>query len=227
MSGAIPAGTPGAGQHDCALWAWLTRHSLTTFLLPALLATCSISLGAPALADTALFSNPAQVDCRAFQTQDGNAREQNDPQPVAGWAELKVGEWLIVANVCPQARYFPSGLILTPGATYEISATGRWKDGFLPATGPEGWPGLLLEGANRIPWRRMVSLAASVGRSERRLVSIGRLARLSTPPQLGSPEDRRLYLFANDWPWRPFYANNRDLDAANGGPMRVSIRRLS
>lgn len=207
--------------------AGLPQASLASrLLLATVLVTASLVPVAPAGAEAGgPFRNPALTDCRALAAPQGSAESKGMESSVV-WSELAVGEWLIVPNVCPQLRYFPTGLILTPGATYAISAQGHWKDGVLPPTGPEGWPGLLLEAANRIPWRRMASLSASAGRNERHLHTIGRYTRWSTPSRLTQSDDRRLYLFANDWPWPAFYANNRDLEPGSGGPMRVTIHRL-
>lgn len=196
-------------------------------LLLSLVATGGLALTTPAQAETGALSNPALVDCSTLASPKSLNQDGKGSESSVVWSELKVGDWLIIPNVCPQVRYSPTGLLLTPGANYEISAQGYWKDGVLPPTGPEGWPGLLLEAVNRIPWRRMASLSASVGRNEHHLHAIGGHQRLATPAQLTDANDRRLYLFANDWPWKWFYNNNRDLDPASGGPMRISIHRLS
>jgi len=203
------------------------RRTRSLLLLATLLTTGTLVLASGARADAGAFSNPALINCGAFASSKNRNQASISSESSVVWRELKVDDWLIVPNVCPQLHYFPSGLILTPGATYQISAQGDWKDGILPPTGPEGWHGLLIEAFNRIPWRRMASLSASVGRNEKLLRTIGGQQLLTTPPELTDVDDRRLYLFANDWPWPYFYNNNSDLDPSRGGPMRVSIHRLS
>ena len=138
-------------------------------------------------------------------------------------AELLPGAMVTVPAVCPAERYFPTGVLLTPGATYQIDAQGRWQDGWI-RIGPNGWPGLLLEGWNRLPWKRFFLLGGAMGRSEAHLFPIGQSRRWTAPSKLAQGEDNELYLFANDWPG--MLHNNRSVPDVKGGPLRVTILHL-
>ena len=138
-------------------------------------------------------------------------------------AELLPGAMVTVPAVCPAERYFPTGVLLTPGATYQIDAQGRWQDGWIRIDS-NGWPGLLLETWNRLPWKRFFLLGGAIGRSEAHLFPIGQSRRWTAPSTLAKGEDNELYLFANDWPG--MLHNNRSVPDVKGGPLRVSITRL-
>jgi hypothetical protein len=68
--------------------------------------------------------------------------------------ELGVGEWRILPDVCPREKFFPTSVLVTPGATYRISAAGRWRDLWITA-GPDGWWFPPFHPFNRLPWRRI------------------------------------------------------------------------
>lgn len=143
---------------------------------------------------------------------------------LAAPGELPPGALATVPAVCPAERYFPTGVLLTPGATYQIDAQGLWQDGWI-RVGPEGWPGLLLQAWNRLRWRPFFFLGGSMGPSEHHLFPIGR-GRLWTAPTAVPPDaDRQLYLFANDWPG--MLHNNRTVPDEEGGPLRVTISRIN
>jgi hypothetical protein len=137
--------------------------------------------------------------------------------------ELLPRAMVTVPAVCPAERYFPTGVLLTPGGTYQIDATGRWQDGWIHI-GPNGWPGTILEAWNRLPWKRFFLLGGAIGRSEAHLFPIGQSRRWTAPSTLAQVEDKQLYLFANDWPG--MLHNNRAVPDVKGGPLRVSITRL-
>jgi hypothetical protein len=113
---------------------------------------------------------------------------------------------------------------VTPGATYRISAVGRWKDWWI-ISGPEGYWLPLVPAGNRLRWKRMFVLSGSVGRGSALRFVIGRSREWQAPESLPEDGDRRLYLFPNDW--EGMYHNNRMVPAEKGGPLRVSIRRIS
>jgi len=138
--------------------------------------------------------------------------------------ELEVGEWRIIGEVCPREKFFPTSVLLTPGATYEISAVGRWKDQWI-RTGPEGWWFLPFHPFNRIPWHRMFVLSGSVGLTLDHAFVIGRQTSWTAPTVLPEGMGAELQLFPNDWDSK--YDNNRSLPPAQGGPMRVTILRKS
>lgn len=138
--------------------------------------------------------------------------------------ELGVGEWLIIGEVCPREKFFPTSILVSPGATYVISAVGRWKDLWITA-GPEGWWFPPFHPFNRIPWRRMFVLSGSVGPSLEHAFVIGRQTTWTAPMALPGGMRAELQLFPNDWESK--YDNNRSLSPAQGGPMRVTILRKS
>ena len=151
---------------------------------------------------------------------------QETPLPATADVRLQPGEMLVVQGVNPRCFYYPTQLVVQPGAVYAFDSVGFWKDGALPSCGPEGWPGLLLQLANRLPGRQFFLLCGSVGQTDRTAFAIGRRKRWRAPG-LAPGGDDRLYLFANDWPQRIFQDNNRALDPAQGGPLRVTISRVS
>ena len=138
--------------------------------------------------------------------------------------ELEVGEWRIIGEVCPREKFFPTSVLLTPGATYEISAVGLWKDQWI-RTGPEGWWFPPFHPFNRIPWRRMFVLSGSVGPTLQHAFVIGRETSWTAPMLLPEGMSAELQLFPNDWDSK--YNNNRSLPSDQGGPMRVTIQRKS
>jgi len=127
--------------------------------------------------------------------------------------------------VSPRVRYYPSGIELTPGASYRFAARGKWKDGCLPACGPEGWRGFFLQAWNRLPGRPFFLLCGAVGQDLERAFAVGAALDWSAPAEIAALPDRQLYFFANDWPSR--YGNNHALPEKKGGPLRVSISRLT
>lgn len=138
--------------------------------------------------------------------------------------ELEPGAMATISSICPSERYFPSGVIVTPGATYQISAEGVWKDGWV-TVGARGWRGLLLEAWNRLPWKPFFLLGGSIGQHDQNAFAIGQARCWSAPSSLHNIADRQLYFFANDWPSK--YQNNRTASDAAGGPMRVTVLRMN
>jgi len=141
-------------------------------------------------------------------------------------AFLKPGEMVVVQSVNPRCIYYPTQVVVEPGAVYEFDSVGFWKDGWLPKCGPEGWPGLILQANNRLPGRRFFLLCGTMGKTDRTSFAIG-THRQWTAPSMGIGEDNKLYLYANDWPQKYFQSNNNEIDPADGGPLRVSILRVS
>lgn len=188
-------------------------------------AASSIAVTYPASGMSA--DKPFSIQQKLVCVQDGNnagklSETARSQLPVA--SELGVGEWRVIAEVCPREKFFPTSVLATPGATYEFSAAGRWKDSWIIA-GPEGWWFPPIQPFNRIPWRRMFVLSGSVGPSLKHTFVIGAQTTWTAPNNLPIGSDIELQLFANDW--GSMYDNNRSLSAAQGGPMRVTIKRLS
>jgi hypothetical protein len=124
----------------------------------------------------------------------------------------------------PRSPFHPSGIEISPGARYQFRATGKWKDGWI-ICGPQGWQGLILNAGNRLPWRRFFLLCGAVGQDLGQAFSIGAELDWSAPSAIADLPDRQLYFFANDWPSR--YRNNESLPPEQGGPLRVTVTRLS
>jgi hypothetical protein len=130
----------------------------------------------------------------------------------------------VTVVVDPRDLFCPSGISVVPGARYRFEAEGKWKDWWIRC-GPEGWPGLVLEGGNRLPWRRTFLLCASVGKDLQRAFPVGPGCNWTAPAEAAEWADQQLYFFANDWPGK--YDNNHPLPPSEGGPMRVRVTRLS
>jgi hypothetical protein len=121
-------------------------------------------------------------------------------------------------------------VVVEPGAEYFFKAEGCWRDWFLEC-GPHGWgpdwnP---LNYNNRIEWKPLFLLCGNIGKSwndKHRTFCIGDKKTWALPSGLNDldPEERRIYLFANDWETR--YGNNHALEPKEGGPLKVEIYRL-
>ena len=172
-------------------------------------------------AGTEPLDNSGRIPCDAFGRIAPSGLDSLEQRPPA---ELLPGAMVTVPAVCPAERYFPTGVLLTPGATYQIDAQGRWQDGWI-RIGPNGWPGPIIEAWNRLPWKRFFLLGGAIGRSEAHLFPIGQSRRWTAPSTLAQVKNNELYLFANDWPG--MLHNNRSVPDVKGGPLRVSITRLS
>lgn len=171
-------------------------------------------------AGSAPFDNTGRIQCNDSGLIDASLpKAQRTLLPV----ELTPGDMATIPAVCPAEPYFPTGVMVTPGATYQIDAQGLWKDGWIKV-GPEGWRGLLLEAGNRLRWRPFFLISGSIGQSDDHLFPIGRSRRWTAPSSLPQDSDRRLFLFANDWPG--MLHNNRPVRDSDGGPLRVTIRRI-
>jgi hypothetical protein len=126
--------------------------------------------------------------------------------------------------VDPGALYCPTGLKVAPGQRCWFLASGKWRDGWLCTCGPNGWPGGPFEAFNRLPWHRFFLLCGTVGEDDARAFPIGEGREWWVPEAAGGLDDRRLFLFANDW--RGFYFNNHAVPPEKGGPLTVTITRL-
>ena len=129
--------------------------------------------------------------------------------------------------VDPRNLDFPTGIQVKDGATYFFVAEGCWEDWFVHC-GPDGW------GPKWSPWARknrfkgqpFFALCGNVGKSkdERFNFHIGGMNSWSVPVDPNLPENRELYLYANDWLDK--YDNNRELEPEQGGPLTVTIYEL-
>lgn len=198
----------------------LANLGLRSLSVPIALLLMAGSAPSGLLAGSEPFDNSGRIPCDAKGRIAPSGLEtlgQRTP------AELPPGAMVTIPAVCPAERYFPTGVLITPGATYLIAAQGRWQDGWI-RIGPNGWPGLLLEAWNRLPWKRFFLLGGAIGRSEAHLFPIGQNLRWTAPSTLDEGAASELYLFANDWPG--MLHNNRSVPDVKGGPLRVSITHL-
>ena len=135
-----------------------------------------------------------------------------------------VKQTVTTVEVDPRDLYGPTGIEIVPGARYRFEAEGQWRDAWITC-GPEGWPGLLLEAWNRLPWRHVFLLCAAVGKTLEHAFPVGTGCEWTAPAEAAHWAERELYFFANDWPNR--YDNNRPLPPEEGGPLRVTVTRLA
>jgi hypothetical protein len=189
-----------------------------TALVGVLMAGILVLSSSASEAGSASLDNTNLVRCGTDGRIESSSSQAFEPR------ELAIGEWATVPAVCPGELYFPSGVLVTPGATYRISAQGMWKDLWIHS-GPQGWNGLLLQAGNRLRWGRMFALCGSIGEDDEQIFLIGSGRDWTAPATLPEGSDLQLYLFPNDW--KGMYHNNRALEGDQGGPMRVTIRRLS
>ena len=186
-----------------------------------------IGFGTKALAVEDPVTISSAISCNSKSLGAANRPGGGSSQPslhyIESARELSVGERRVIDEICPQAKFFSTQILLTPGATYKITSEGKWKDGQMKGVGPEGWWFLPFHPFNRIPFRRMFILSGSVGASLKHAFIIGRDKTWTAPATLR--RDRVLMLFPNDWDSK--YGNNRSLGPLEGGPLRVTITRIS
>ncbi|MFN9631758.1 MAG: hypothetical protein ACK59A_16240 [Cyanobacteriota bacterium] len=190
----------------------------------------SAGLGASALLSTLApgWSQAAEdgaVACAATSARSSGIGQDQELPPGEDLLP-QPGELVIVRSVNPRCFYYPTRMIVEPGGVYQFDSVGFWKDGWIPKCGPEGWPGWILQGLNRLPGKPFFFLCGSVGETDQTAFAIGR-CRQWTAPDLGLDASYKLYLFANDWPQKVFQSNNQAVAPSQGGPLRVSVFRVS
>lgn len=130
-------------------------------------------------------------------------------------------------KVDPFQLNFDTDFVLEGGVTYKFEATGCWMDWFL-ACGPDGWgpDWKIITGKNRMPGQPFFKLCGNIGTDKSTNFEIGSIRVWPAPTEIDDlpPEERKLYLFANDWESK--YENNTPLHPKQGGPLRVKISRL-
>ena len=110
-----------------------------------------------------------------------------------------------------------------------MAEEGCWKDWILDC-GPNGWSPdwNLLTRRNRLKGKPIFMLCGNVGQKddEDLIFSIGARGEWTAPQRINDlpMEERKLYLFANDWESR--YGNNKTLSSKEGGPLIVTIYRV-
>jgi len=118
-------------------------------------------------------------------------------------------------------------IIVEAGEEYIFEAEGCWRDWFITC-GPNGWGPKWnpLAVINRMRWQPFFMLCGNIGECEDKEFTfcIGDKTQWKVPAQVEGVENRRLYLFTNDW--RCKYGNNKALAPKDGGPLKVTIYRL-
>jgi len=117
-------------------------------------------------------------------------------------AALRPGQAASV-SVPAACTWSNTGVMMQPGETYELTASGTWKDGLAPTCGPEGYDMKLLsfaEPLRREPREKWFSLTGCMGKSEAECYTIGS-GRVLRPRRAGV-----LHVFPNDVPG--MYWNN-------------------
>lgn len=142
--------------------------------------------------------------------------------------QLSVGDSRTVV-VDPTQKYSPTTVWVGPGEHYGFQASGKWRDGWLPACNADGWSGfysivgVFARLVSRVPAAQMFQLCACLDQNEQRSFAIGSAREWRAPQDLESAQE--LFLFANDWPTA--YDNNIALPPEEGGPLKVTITRLA
>ena len=129
-------------------------------------------------------------------------------------------------EVDPSNKNFPTNIQVEEGEQYFFQAKGCWKDWFLEC-GPNGWGPDWNPFAkkNRIRWKPLFLLCGNIGKKDDHAFCIGDRYTWTVPSVNDlDQEERKLYLFANDWETR--YGNNYALEPREGGPLKVTIYRL-
>jgi lipid-A-disaccharide synthase-like uncharacterized protein len=128
----------------------------------------------------------------------------------------KLGEF----KVDPKNMNYPTDIFVNGGVKYLLIAEGCWNDSFL-AAGPTGWGPAWQwwTKRNRMPGQPVFMLCGNIGKQvedEQLVFGIGYKRFWTAPEKVNElePDERKLYLFANDW--RNRYDNN-------SGSMSVSI----
>ena len=156
---------------------------------------------------------------------------------IAGWYKTEPlkplpdgAKYLNEFNVDPRNPNFPTDITVEAGEQYLFQARGCWKDWFVECSahgwGPDWNPFAYW---NRIKWQPLFLLCGNIGKSwndKERTFAIGERYIWTVPSAFSGldKEQRKLYLFANDWETR--YDNNYALDAKEGGPLKVTIYLL-
>jgi len=152
------------------------------------------------------------------------AYKREDRDVPAGAIKLKT-----IDKVNPSIRNFPAGIDVEADAEYFFLAEGCWKDWFIRC-GPNGWgpKWKAFTYKNRVKGQPFFMLCGNVGKSddEDLMFCIGDKNTWTVPEKVDELEDRQLYLFANDWPTDSAYENNKELEADQGGPLKLIIYRL-
>lgn len=131
-------------------------------------------------------------------------------------------------NLDPAHLFIDTGVQVLAGETYQLQAEGMWKDARL-IVDANGWTRFgigWLRRFNRMPNVNWFTLIACIGRNLNTARAIGKSQVITITTQ-DQPDaaPQALTVFANDWPSR--YDNNFIASPEEGGPMRLTITRLS
>lgn len=145
-------------------------------------------------------------------------------------ARLEIGRSRTIV-VSPRPLFVSCGIEVRAGERYLLRAEGRWQDGRMRPCGPEGWtvPGLgWARRWNRLPGANWFVLCACLGtalQTSRAVAPQCDWTIEADQARLAGSAPVLLQAFANDWPGR--YANNREVPADRGGPMRLTVERVA
>jgi len=134
--------------------------------------------------------------------------------------KLDIGKQIEI-KADPAERYQDTGIDVSSGELYQFQASGKWRDAS-HVCGPEGWHDWwtgMARKFSRLPENDFYYLGGNINRLETTNFPIGSSAVKNIE------FDGTLYLFANDL-WY-FYFNNHTMQADQGGPLTVTIRRVS
>lgn len=128
----------------------------------------------------------------------------------------------------PVHLFIDTGVQVLAGETYHLQADGKWKDASL-VVDANGWTGFgigWLHRFNRMPKVNWFTLIACIGQKLETARAIGKSEVITiTAQDQPDPTPQTLTVFANDWP--SWYCNNSIVTPEEGGPMRLTITRLS
>ena len=116
-------------------------------------------------------------------------------------------------EVQAREKWNDTGIDAAAGDRFSVIASGSWKDGSIAPCGPEGYTRWYLAAfgwLRRAPAGRWFELIAQIRPG-------GRPKRIGRSAEFTADADGRLYLYANDVPFR--YANNR-------GSVDATVRKL-
>lgn len=132
---------------------------------------------------------------------------------------VKLGEF----KVDPKNMNYPTDIVVKGGEQYLLIAKGCWKDSFL-SSGPTGWgpDWQWWTKRNRMQRQPVFMLCGNIGKQlddEELVFSVGYKRFWTAPEKVNELEadERKLYLFANDW--RKRYENN-------SGIMTVAVYKI-
>lgn len=126
----------------------------------------------------------------------------------------------------PRQFYYDTKIDVEAGVKYFFKAEGCWRD-LIINCGPDGWGPAwkFVTAKNRIQGVPFFKLCGAIGEIEDHNFIIGESRSWVAPDSM--PENNRLYFFANDWPTKKAYQNNKTVKTKQGGPLKVTIYKVN